>query len=67
LVIRAANPRDVAEVKIFLRNTWHDTYDAVLGAERVTEITRSWYVEVARRASSDLAHAALTDAAFSKL
>jgi ribosomal protein S18 acetylase RimI-like enzyme len=41
--IRSAEARDVAAVRKLLVETWHDTYDALIGAARVTEITDSWH------------------------
>jgi ribosomal protein S18 acetylase RimI-like enzyme len=43
VVIRPATPDDLPQVQRLLVETWHDTYDALLGAERVTEITNSWH------------------------
>ena len=41
--IRRARPDDLAEVSDLLVETWHDTYDALLGAETVTRITGEWH------------------------
>jgi len=43
LVIRTALPGDLDEVRRLLVTTWHDTYDALLGADRVTATTDSWH------------------------
>ena len=43
ILIRPAVPEDLPAVRALLVETWHDTYDALLGAERVTEITNSWH------------------------
>jgi ribosomal protein S18 acetylase RimI-like enzyme len=43
LLIRPVTPSDVAAVRRVLVETWHATYDAVLGAERVAEITGTWH------------------------
>ena len=43
ILIRPAVPEDLTAVRALLVETWHDTYDALLGAERVTEITNSWH------------------------
>ena len=43
VLIRPATPDDLPAVRALLVETWHDTYDALLGAERVTEITNSWH------------------------
>jgi ribosomal protein S18 acetylase RimI-like enzyme len=37
--IRSAREDDLADVRDLLVETWHDTYDALLGAERITRIT----------------------------
>ena len=37
VLIRPAAPADLPAVRALLVETWHDTYDALLGAERVTE------------------------------
>ena len=34
---------DLPAVRALLVETWHDTYDALIGAEKVTEITNSWH------------------------
>ena len=48
--IRAAGDRDLEAVRDLLVETWHDTYDRLIGAETVTEITNSWHsVEALRR------------------
>ncbi len=43
ILIRVATPDDLPDVRKLLVETWHDTHDALLGAERVTEITNSWH------------------------
>ena len=43
LTIRRVTPQDLDAVRRVLVETWHATYDAVLGAERVAEITGSWH------------------------
>jgi ribosomal protein S18 acetylase RimI-like enzyme len=42
-VIRSVEPPDLEAVRVVLVDAWHDTYDATLGVERVTEITDSWH------------------------
>ena len=34
---------DLTSVRDLLVETWHDTYDAIYGVERVTEITNEWH------------------------
>jgi ribosomal protein S18 acetylase RimI-like enzyme len=41
--IRAAGSGDLEAVRRVLIETWHDTYDALLGIERVAEITGKWH------------------------
>lgn len=36
-------PEDVAAVSSLLVETWHDTYDALLGRDKVDEITQLWH------------------------
>ena len=43
MAIRAAEPRDLEAVRALLVETWHDTYDPLLGVDKVTEITNSWH------------------------
>jgi len=43
LTIRAAAVGDLGDVARLLAATWHDTYDALLGVERVAVTTRSWH------------------------
>jgi ribosomal protein S18 acetylase RimI-like enzyme len=41
--IRTASERDLGAVQKLLRDTWHATYDAIYGVERVNEITSDWH------------------------
>lgn len=41
--IRPATSDDIAGVHALLVETWHDTYDALIGKEKVTEINNSWH------------------------
>ena len=41
--VRLACRDDVPAVRALLVETWHDTYDALIGAERVTAITDDWH------------------------
>ena len=41
--IRQARSDDLADVRDLLVETWHDTYDALLGAETVIRITDEWH------------------------
>ncbi|WP_099866154.1 GNAT family N-acetyltransferase [Pararhizobium haloflavum] len=41
--IRSASEEDLPEVGRLLTETWHATYDAIHGAEKVDEITQAWH------------------------
>jgi len=43
MFVRTASERDLKVVRELLVETWHDTYDAIYGAARVTEITDDWH------------------------
>jgi ribosomal protein S18 acetylase RimI-like enzyme len=43
LIVRTATEADLAAVNRLLVETWHDTYDSLLGAEKVTQITNAWH------------------------
>ena len=43
MFVRSAGERDLAQVRALLVETWHDTYDAIYGAARVTAITDDWH------------------------
>lgn len=43
MFIRTASERDLVAISALLEETWHATYDAIYGAERVTEITNKWH------------------------
>jgi len=43
VLIRPATAADLKQVREILVETWHDTYDALIGHERVTEITGLWH------------------------
>ena len=43
IMIRPATPDDISEVRNLLVATWHDTYDSLIGVERVTETTNRWH------------------------
>ena len=45
LVIHPATRADVSAVRRLLVETWHDSFDPLLGRERVTEITDRWHAE----------------------
>jgi ribosomal protein S18 acetylase RimI-like enzyme len=42
-LIRPARADDLAAVRALLVETWHDTYDSILGAARVTMVTDDWH------------------------
>jgi ribosomal protein S18 acetylase RimI-like enzyme len=41
--VRTASQRDLQAVRDLLVETWHATYDAIYGPERVTAITDDWH------------------------
>ena len=43
MFVRTASARDIEAVRALLVETWHDTYDAIYGPQRVTEITDEWH------------------------
>jgi ribosomal protein S18 acetylase RimI-like enzyme len=43
MFVRTAGERDLAAVRDVLVETWHATYDALYGAEKVREITDVWH------------------------
>jgi ribosomal protein S18 acetylase RimI-like enzyme len=43
ILIRPAAAVDIQQVRQILVETWHDTYDAIIGHDRVAEITGQWH------------------------
>lgn len=43
MFVRTASDRDIAAIRDLLVETWHDTYDGIYGADKVTEITDEWH------------------------
>ena len=43
MFVRTASERDLVAIRALLVETWHATYDAIYGAERVTAITDDWH------------------------
>ena len=43
--IRQAASDDLAEVSSLLRETWHATYDEIIGNARVDELSSAWHCE----------------------
>src|SRR5690348_15240722 len=43
ILIRPATKADIPQVRQLLVDTWHDTYDALIGVQKVTEITGQWH------------------------
>ena len=41
--VRSASERDLAKVSVLLGETWHATYDALYGADKVAELTEKWH------------------------
>jgi ribosomal protein S18 acetylase RimI-like enzyme len=49
VLIRNAVADDIPAVSALLVDTWHDTYDALLGADKVDDITRLWHAPAVLR------------------
>lgn len=43
MFIRTASERDIPLTRALLVETWHDTYDPIYGAEKVTALTDEWH------------------------
>ncbi|RUW65366.1 GNAT family N-acetyltransferase, partial [Mesorhizobium sp. M4B.F.Ca.ET.089.01.1.1] len=43
MFVRTASERDLVAIRALLVETWHATYDAIYGVERVTAITDDWH------------------------
>ncbi len=43
MFVRTASERDIPAIRALLVETWHDTYDPIYGAEKVTAITDEWH------------------------
>lgn len=43
IFIRSAMVSDLAAVKALLRESWHHTYDATHGAEKIRQVTDEWH------------------------
>lgn len=43
MFIRTATARDIPAIRTLLVETWHDAYDAIYGAEKVTAVTDEWH------------------------
>lgn len=43
LIIRAATEQDLERVHDLLIETWHDTYDSLIGHDKVVEMTGLWH------------------------
>jgi GNAT superfamily N-acetyltransferase len=43
MFVRTAGERDLVAIRALLVETWHATYDAIHGVERVTQITDEWH------------------------
>jgi ribosomal protein S18 acetylase RimI-like enzyme len=41
--VRSASPADLQKVSDLLGRSWHATYDALYGADKVAELTVSWH------------------------
>lgn len=43
MFVRTASSRDIPAIRALLVETSHDTYDAIYGKDRVTQITDAWH------------------------
>lgn len=50
MFVRTASERDLEAIKALLAETWHATYDAIYGVERVNEISAEWHSLAALKA-----------------
>ena len=58
VTIRDAVADDIDALSAMLVTTWHDTYDPLIGAGKVTEITSSWHSPAALLPQLAIPHAA---------
>ncbi|MEO3999150.1 GNAT family N-acetyltransferase [Mesorhizobium sp. CAU 1732] len=56
MFVRTAGSGDLEAIRSLLVETWHDTYDAIYGPARVTEITDEWHSIAALTARLDKPH-----------
>ncbi len=56
MFVRTASKRDLDAVRALLGETWHATYDAIYGAERVAAITADWHSLASLRAQLERPH-----------
>ncbi|MES5096949.1 GNAT family N-acetyltransferase [Agrobacterium sp. BA1120] len=47
--IRTASERDIEPVRALLARTWHATYDAIYGADRVAQLISDWHAPKAMK------------------
>jgi ribosomal protein S18 acetylase RimI-like enzyme len=48
--VRTASERDLAKVSALLAETWHATYDALYGVDKLDALTAEWYSVAALKA-----------------
>lgn len=53
MFVRTASRRDVEAIRTLLVETWHATYDAIYGAEKVDAISNEWHSAAALAARVD--------------
>jgi len=56
MFVRTASKRDLDAVRALLGETWHATYDAIYGAERVAAITADWHSLASLQAQLERPH-----------
>lgn len=59
MFVRTASQRDLDAIRALLGETWHATYDAIYGAERVAAITADWHSLASLRVQLDRPHSEL--------
>lgn len=47
VTVREARPEDVDAIRRVAEETWHETYDDILGADTVADLLEEWYAEEA--------------------
>ena len=57
MFVRTASERDLKAVRDLLVETWHATYDAIYGSEKVTAITDDWHSLPSLKRRLDQPHA----------
>ena len=51
--VRSASERDLPAINALLERTWHETYDAIYGAEEVSRLHAEWHAPAALKRQLD--------------